>query len=110
MSIASLVNDDKTEYKRCAIVKREIKKLHQESWDRCVSNLEYDVHGAHLNVYKIMKYLNKAEKDNAEINNISEKDWLKYYKSLWFNTKEVMNNSPRKRYVCTNPIIFEEMN
>jgi hypothetical protein len=30
-----------------------------------------------------MKYLKKkAEKDTVEINNISEKDWLKYYKNL----------------------------
>jgi hypothetical protein len=57
-----------------------------------------------------MKHLNKAQKDTVEINKISEEDWLKHYKSLWYNPKEVLNNSRRERYVCINPIIFEEMN
>jgi hypothetical protein len=61
------------------------------------SNLEYDVHGDHVNVYKIMKYLNKAEKDTTEIN-ISEEDWLGHYKSLWFNTKEAMEKYVHRSY------------
>jgi hypothetical protein len=44
-----------------------------------------------------MKYLNEAEKNTVELNNISEEDWLKHYKSLWSNPNEIMNNSLRER-------------
>jgi hypothetical protein len=71
--LSTKLDSDKIEYKRsCAIVKRETKKLHPESWDRYESNLEHDAHGAQVNAYKIMKYLNKAEKDTVETNNISK--------------------------------------
>jgi hypothetical protein len=58
----------------------------------------------------MIKCLNKADQDTVEINNISEEDWLKHYRSFWFNLKEVLNNSPRERHVCMHPIVFEEMN
>jgi hypothetical protein len=43
--------------------------------------------------------VNKAEKNTVEIY-ISEENWLKHYRSLWFNPKEVMNISPGERYMC----------
>ena len=51
--------------KQCAIANREVQELNRESWDRYVSNTEYDVHGAQTMAYKIMSYLNKTEKDTA---------------------------------------------
>jgi hypothetical protein len=35
-----------------------------------------------------MHHLNKSEKDTAQISNISEDEWLKYYKTLWTNSQE----------------------
>jgi hypothetical protein len=54
--------EDKLEYKRrCAVAKRECKKLRRESWDRYVSNSESDVHGIQVKTYKIMQHLNKTK-------------------------------------------------
>jgi hypothetical protein len=63
---------DRTEYKRkCAIAKREVRKLNRESWDNYISNIEYDVQGAQDAAYKVMKHLNSTERDTAFINNIT---------------------------------------
>lgn len=61
-------------------MKRATRKLNRDIWDRYVNGIECDVHGAQLDAYKIMKYLNKSEKDTAELNNISEEEWLQYLK------------------------------
>jgi hypothetical protein len=80
---------DRTEYKRkCAIEKREVRKLNRESWDNYISNIEYDVHGAQDTAYKVMKHLNSTERDTAFINNITEDQWFNFYKDLWTNETE----------------------
>jgi hypothetical protein len=65
---------DRTEYKRkCAISKREVRKLNRESWDNYISNIKYDVHGAQDTAHKVMKHLNSTERDTAFINNINRR-------------------------------------
>jgi hypothetical protein len=68
------------------VAKKEVKKLHRQSWDRYVSAIEHDVHGAQTRAYKIMKNLNKTGKDTAQFNNISKDTWLSYYKHEWTNS------------------------
>lgn len=43
--------------------------------------IEEDVHGRESIAYKVMKTLNQQEK---HINSITENDWVKHYKQLWF--------------------------
>jgi hypothetical protein len=49
--------------------------------------VEYDDHGAQVNAYKIMKYLNKDKRDTVEINIITEEDRLKHYKTYDFTQR-----------------------
>jgi hypothetical protein len=57
-----------------------------------------------------MRYLNKAEKDAVEINNISEEDRRKHYRRSRFNPKEMMNIWPTERSVCIDAVVLEEVN
>ena len=60
----------RSEYKKkCVITKIEVRKLNRESWDRYVSNFEYDVHGAQTMAYKIEFIFNQYYIT-----------WLNYYK------------------------------
>jgi hypothetical protein len=88
----------------------EIREVRREIWDKYVSKLEYDVHGAQVYSCKMMKYLKKAEKDNMKENNTSEEDRLEHCRSLCFSLKEVMNNSPREKYMCVGRVIYREKN
>ncbi|KAJ4431069.1 hypothetical protein ANN_19662 [Periplaneta americana] len=75
---------DRAEYKyRCAMVKRETRKLSRQSWDNYISNIEYDIHGAQTMAYKALKHLNKEERDTVALNNVRTEDWLRYFKELW---------------------------
>jgi hypothetical protein len=72
-------------YKRkSALVKREIRKLLRQSWNN-YTNIEQDVHGCQEYANKVLREINKDEKDQLYFNTISEKEWLKYYKELWTN-------------------------
>jgi len=56
---------DKLEYKRLvAIVKRETRKFNGQCWETFVSRIEHDLHGCQINAYKIIRNLNRTEKDN----------------------------------------------
>jgi len=33
--------------------------------------------------YKVLKHLNRTNKDTIEINNIDDQKWIEHYKSLW---------------------------
>lgn len=102
---------DLTEYrKRSALAKRETRKLHRQSWDRYISNLEYDVHGAQTSAYKIMRHLNKSEKDTVELNNIAEDDWLKYFKELWTYPIDIKPQQKSNEYNEVDNITMEELN
>jgi hypothetical protein len=52
--------------KYCAAVKWETRKIHSESWNRYISNIESDIYGAQNTACKIMKKLSKKEKDDFQ--------------------------------------------
>lgn len=55
----------------CAMVKRDVCKLHHLRLDKYVififSDTENDVHGNQYNAYKIIKHLNKSERDTENL-------------------------------------------
>jgi hypothetical protein len=55
---------------------------HQESWEKFISITEHDVHGRQQIAYKVIKSLNSAQRDTAQINNIKIEQWTKNYKEL----------------------------
>jgi uncharacterized membrane protein len=56
---------EKMEYKRLVpTVKRETTKFKRQCWETFVSRIEHDLHGRQINAYKIIKNLNRTEKDN----------------------------------------------
>ena len=56
---------DKLEYKRLvAIVKGETRKIKRQCWETFVSRIEHDLYGRQINAYKIIRNLNRTEKDN----------------------------------------------
>ena len=56
---------DKLEYKwSVAIVKRETRRIKRQCWEAFVSRIEHDLHGCQINAYKIIRNLNRIEKDN----------------------------------------------
>lgn len=82
---------DKIEYKRLtAMVKRETRNINRQCWETFISRIEHDLHGPQLNAYKIIKNLNKTEKDNLKFNPIPEQKWLEYYGKLW--TKAIIKD------------------
>jgi hypothetical protein len=58
----------KIEYKcLVAVVKRETRKIKRQSWETFVSRIEHDLHGRQINACKIIKNLNRIEKDNLQL-------------------------------------------
>ena len=58
-------------------------KGNDRKWDIFISNnIEYDNHGHQTKAYKILKELNKYEKDNLCINIFLENQQLDYYQEL----------------------------
>jgi len=76
------------------------------------SRIEHDVHGRQINAYKIIRNLNRTEKDNLQLNPTVEHTWLDYYQKLW--TKQINdNNTETKRAKltenCVDVITMEEL-
>jgi len=81
--LATCFETDKIEYKRLvATVKREKRKIKRQCWETFVLRIEHDLHGRQINAYKIIKNLNRTEKDNLQFNPITEHTWLDYYHKL----------------------------
>jgi len=80
--------EDKLEYKRnTALAKREVRKRQRLSWDKFVTNLEYDTYRTQPKVYKILKQISKDVKETARIQeNIDENTFFQYYGKLWNTT------------------------
>ena len=72
-------------------MKRETRKIKRQWWETFVSRIEHDLHGRQINAYKIIKNLNRTEKDYLQFNPITEYTWLDYYHKLW--TKEFNDNT-----------------
>jgi len=111
--LTTRLETDKIEYNRlAAIVKREKRKIKKQSWETFVSRIEHDLHGRQLNAYKIMRNLNRTEKDNLQFNPITEHTWLDYYKKLW--TKQPKDNTTEGKSAklteeCVDLITMEEL-
>lgn len=65
-----------------------IREAHNVSWDKYISNIENDIHGRQRTAYKIMKHLNKDEKDIANLQILDYSLWFEYCKNLWTNEYE----------------------
>jgi hypothetical protein len=104
---------DKIEYKRLvAMVKRETRKINRECWETFVSRIEHDLHGSQINAYKIIRNLNRTEKDNLQLNPITEQTWLNYYQKLW--TQQLKDNTTERKLEqsaenCVYLITMEEL-
>jgi hypothetical protein len=45
--------------------------------------------------YKVLKHLNRTNKDTMEINNIEDLNWINHYKNLWCtNSLQNDNDEP----------------
>jgi len=42
--------------------------------------------------YKVLKHLNRINKDNIEINKVEDQKWIEHYRSLWCSNSP-QNNS-----------------
>jgi len=111
--LAMRFETDKIEYKRLvAIVKRETRKIKWQWWETFVSRIEHDLHGCQINAYKIIKNLNRTEKDNLQFNPITEHTWLDYYHKLWtkqFNDNTTEGKCAKLTENCVDLITMEEL-
>src|SRR5215469_5511145 len=77
------------------IAKIILSKTHKESWDRFISRIETDIFGEQSMAYKVLKHLNRTNKDTIEINNIQDQKWINHYKDLWCtNSLQNDNDEP----------------
>jgi len=93
-------------------VKRETRKIKRQCWETFVLRIKHDLHGRRINAYKIIKNLNRTEKDNLQLNPIKEHTWLDYYQKLW--TKQSNDNTTEKKCAklrenCVDLITMEEL-
>src|SRR5215510_13644971 len=65
------------------IAKTTVSKTHKESWDRFISRIETDIFGEQSMAYKVLKHLNRTNKDTTEINSVEDQKWINHYKDLW---------------------------
>ena len=57
-------------------MKRETRKIKRQCWEKFVSRTEHDLHGRQISAYKIIRNLNRTEKDNLRLKQIVEHTWL----------------------------------
>jgi len=93
-------------------VKRETRKIKRQCWETFVSRIEHDLHERQINAYKIIKNLDRTEKDNLQFNPITEHMWLDYYHKLW--TKQFNDNTTEWKCAkltenCVDLITMEEL-
>jgi len=104
---------DKLEYKRLvAIVKRETGKTKRQCWETFVWRIERDLPGRQINAYKIIRNLNRTEKDNLRLNPIVEHTWLDYYEKFWteqFNENTTEGKRAKLTENCVDLITMEEL-
>ena len=85
---------DKIEYKRLvAVVKRETRKIKRQCWETFVLRIEHDLLGRQVNACKIIRNLNRTEKDNLQLNPLVEPTWLDYCHNFGLNNLMI---SPQK--------------
>ena len=77
-----------------------------------MSRIEHDLNGRQINAYKIIRNLNRTEKDNLQLNPIPEHTWLDYYQKLW--TQQVKDNTTKRKWEqwaenCVDLLAMEEL-
>jgi len=95
-----------------AIVKIETRKIKSQCWETFVLRIEHDLHGRQINAYKIIRNLNRTEKDNLRLNPIFENTWLDYYQKLWteqFNDNTTEGKRAKLTENCADLITMEEL-
>jgi len=96
-----------------AFAKRETRKIKRQCWETFVSRIEYDLRGRQINAYKIIRNINRTEKDNLRLNPIVEHTWLDYYQNLWtkqFNDNNTIKGKRAKLTEnCVDLITMEEL-
>ncbi|KAJ4436804.1 hypothetical protein ANN_16936 [Periplaneta americana] len=103
-------NDNLIDYKhKCAIVRREVRKIKRNSWDKYINDIEYDIHGRQDKAYKILTHLCKKERDNLQLNLIPEETWLQYYQDLWTEKEETEEEILTQIDENVDPITFDEL-
>lgn len=88
-----------------------VREAHQQSWNKFISEIENDIHGNQTFSYKVLKHLNKSEKDVARINVIQQDVWIQHYKELWFQENEdnVVTENENVEVIDVDPITKEEL-
>jgi hypothetical protein len=90
------------------VVKKEVRRVKRRSWETFVSKIEHGVHGRQTQAYKLLKDLNKNERDKLELKPITGKEWLEYYHGLWTaDNREAAKVTPDEDNV--DPITTEEL-
>ena len=93
-------------------VKRETRKIRRHCWETFVSRIEHDLRGRQIHAYKIIKNLNRTEKDNLQINPVAEHKCSYYYQKLWtkqFNDNTREGKSAKLMENCVDLITMEEL-
>ena len=63
------------------MVKTIVSKTLKEFWDRFICGMEADILDKQRMAYKVLKHLNRTNKDSIEINNIEVQKWIEHYRS-----------------------------
>jgi len=58
------------------MAKTVVSKTYKESWDRFICGIEDDIFCEQSMAYKVLKHLNRTNKDTIEINNIEDQKWI----------------------------------
>jgi hypothetical protein len=90
------------------MAKTIVSKTHKESWDRFICRIEADIFGEQSMAYKVLKHLNRANKDTIEINNIEDQKWIENYKSLWCSNSP-QNNDDEPETTPTPSVEIDEI-
>jgi len=78
------------------MAKTVVSKTHQEAWDRFICRIVADIFGEQSMAYKVLKHLNRTNKDTIEINNVEDQKWIEHCESLWCsNSPQNNNNEPK---------------
>jgi len=95
-----------------ATVKRETRKIKRQCWETFVSRIEHDLYGRQINGYKIVRNLNRTEKDDLQLNPIFRHISLDYCQRLWtkqFNDNTTEGKRAKLTENCVDLIRVEEL-
>jgi Glu-tRNA(Gln) amidotransferase subunit E-like FAD-binding protein len=74
------------------MAKTIVSKTHKESWNRFMCRIEVDIFGEQSMAYKVLKHLNRTNKDTIETSNLEDQKCIEHYKRLWRSNSPQYNN------------------